>query len=51
MINSSPVAFWNYAAGSAAVVRAVNRSTLTGHDVLWNEMFGLTPSSIWPYWR
>ena len=27
-----------------------NRSSLTGRDVLWNEMFGTTPASHWPYW-
>jgi SpoIID/LytB domain protein len=37
--------------GVSAFLHAFNRSTLTGHDVLWNEMFGLTPSSIWPYWH
>jgi len=25
-------------------------SALTGTDVLWNEMFGVTPSNSWPYW-
>src|SRR2546427_2269806 len=37
--------------GVSAFLHAFNRSTLTGHDVLWNEMFGLSPSSIWPYWH
>jgi SpoIID/LytB domain protein len=37
--------------GVSAFMHAFNRSTLTGTDVLWNEMFGTTPSSNWPYWR
>ena len=37
--------------GVSAFMHAFNRSTLTGTDVLWNEMFGTTPSSSWPYWR
>jgi stage II sporulation protein D len=36
--------------GVSAFLRAFNRSSLTGHDVLWNEMFGTTPSSSWRYW-
>jgi SpoIID/LytB domain protein len=35
----------------SAFMHAFNRSTLTGADVLWNEMLGTTPSSSWPYWR
>jgi stage II sporulation protein D len=31
-------------------MHAFNATTLTGTDVLWNEMFGTTPSSTWPYW-
>lgn len=37
--------------GVSAFMHAFNRSTLTGTDVLWNEMFGTTPSSSWPYWH
>ena len=37
--------------GVSTFMHAFNRSTLTGTDVLWNEMLGLTPSSTWPYWR
>jgi hypothetical protein len=37
--------------GVTAFMHAFNRSSLTGHDVLWNEMLGTTPSSTWPYWR
>ena len=37
--------------GVSAFMHAFNRSALTGTDVLWNEMFGTTPSSSWPYWR
>ncbi len=37
--------------GVTAFLRAFNRSPLTGTDVLWNEMFGTTPSSNWPYWH
>jgi len=37
--------------GVSAFMHAFNRSTLTGTDVVWNEMFGTTPSSSWPYWR
>jgi hypothetical protein len=36
--------------GVPAFMHAFNRSSLTGTDVLWNEMFGRTPSSSWPYW-
>jgi SpoIID/LytB domain protein len=36
--------------GVSAFLHAFNRSSLTGHDVLWNEMFGTTPSSTWRYW-
>ena len=36
--------------GVSAFMHAFNRSTLTGTDVLWNEMLGTTPSSNWPYW-
>jgi stage II sporulation protein D len=36
--------------GVSAFLHAFNRSTLTGHDVLWNEMFGTTPASSWRYW-
>jgi peptidoglycan hydrolase-like amidase len=36
--------------GVSAFLRGFNRSTLTGKDVLWNEMFGLTPASTWRYW-
>jgi SpoIID/LytB domain protein len=36
--------------GVSAFIRAFNRSPLTGTDVLWNEMFGTTPSSTWRYW-
>jgi stage II sporulation protein D len=36
--------------GVSAFMHAFNRSTLTGTDVLWNEMLGTTPSSSWPYW-
>lgn len=36
--------------GVSAFIRAFNRSSLTGTDVLWNEMFGTTPASTWPYW-
>jgi peptidoglycan hydrolase-like amidase len=38
-------------AGVTAFLHAFNRSPLTGTDVLWNEMFGTTPSSNWPYWH
>ena len=37
--------------GVSAFMHAFNRSTLTGTDVLWNEMLGTTPTSTWPYWR
>ena len=37
--------------GVQAFLHAFNRSPLTGNDVLWNEMFGVTPSSSWPYWH
>ena len=36
--------------GVSAFLRAFNRSSLTGTDVLWNEMFGTTPSNTWRYW-
>ena len=36
--------------GISAFLHAFNRSPLTGTDVLWNEMFGTSPSSNWPYW-
>jgi SpoIID/LytB domain protein len=36
--------------GVMTFIRAFNRSSLTGNDVLWNEMFGTTPASSWPYW-
>ena len=36
--------------GVSAFMHAFNRSALTGTDVLWNEMFGTTPRSSWPYW-
>ena len=36
--------------GVSAFLHAFNRSTLTGTDVLWNEMFGTTPSNTWRYW-
>ena len=36
--------------GVSAFLRAFNRSSLTGTDVLWNEMFGTTPSNNWRYW-
>ena len=34
----------------SAFLHAFNRSPLTGTDVLWNEMFGTTPSTAWRYW-
>jgi peptidoglycan hydrolase-like amidase len=37
--------------GVSAFLRAFNRSPLTGKDVLWNEMFGTTPTQVWPYWH
>jgi len=37
--------------GVQAFLHAFNRSPLTGNDVFWNEMFGVTPSSSWPYWH
>ena len=37
--------------GVSAFLHAFNRSSRTGTDVLWNEMFGLTPSANWPYWH
>jgi stage II sporulation protein D len=37
--------------GVTAFMHAFNRSSLTGTDVLWNEMLGTTPSSSWPYWH
>jgi stage II sporulation protein D len=36
--------------GVSAFMHAFNRSSLTGTDVLWNEMFGTTPSNTWRYW-
>ena len=36
--------------GVSSFLHAFNRSTLTGHDVLWNEMFGTTPAQTWRYW-
>ena len=36
--------------GVSAFLHAFNRSPLTGTDVLWNEMFGTTPSNTWRYW-
>jgi SpoIID/LytB domain protein len=36
--------------GVFAFMRAFNRSSLTGTDVLWNEMFGTTPANSWRYW-
>ncbi|HET9847506.1 MAG TPA: SpoIID/LytB domain-containing protein [Candidatus Dormibacteraeota bacterium] len=36
--------------GVSAFLHAFNRSSLTGSDVLWNEMFGTTPSNTWRYW-
>ena len=36
--------------GVSAFLHAFNRSSLTGTDVLWNEMFGTTPASTWRYW-
>jgi SpoIID/LytB domain protein len=36
--------------GVSAFMHAFNRSTLTGTDVLWNEMFGSTPAQTWRYW-
>ncbi len=36
--------------GVQAFLHAFNRSPLTGNDVLWNEMFGTTPSNTWRYW-
>ncbi len=36
--------------GVGAFMRAFNDSALTGTDVLWNEMFGTTPSATWRYW-
>ena len=37
--------------GVSAFLHAFNRSSLTGTDVLWNEMFGTTPAQTWPYWH
>lgn len=37
--------------GITEFIHAFNDSSLTGTDVLWNEMFGTTPSSNWPYWH
>jgi peptidoglycan hydrolase-like amidase len=36
--------------GVSAFLHAFNRSSLTGTDVLWNEMLGTTPSNAWRYW-
>jgi hypothetical protein len=36
--------------GISPFLHAFNRSSLTGSDVLWNEMFGTTPSNTWRYW-
>jgi peptidoglycan hydrolase-like amidase len=36
--------------GVSAFMHAFNRSTLTGTDVLWNEMFGDRPAPTWKYW-
>lgn len=36
--------------GVSSFIHAFNRSSLTGTDVLWNEMFGTTPASTWRYW-
>jgi len=36
--------------GVSAFLHAFNRSSLTGTDVLWNEMFGVTPAQTWRYW-
>ena len=36
--------------GVSAFLHAFNRSSLTGTDVLWNEMFGTTPAQTWRYW-
>ncbi len=36
--------------GVQSFLHAFNRSPLTGHDVLWNEMFGTTPANAWRYW-
>jgi peptidoglycan hydrolase-like amidase len=36
--------------GVSAFLHAFNRSTLTGTDVLWNEIFGTSPSNTWRYW-
>jgi hypothetical protein len=36
--------------GVSSFLHSFNRSPLTGTDVLWNEMFGTTPSQTWPYW-
>jgi len=36
--------------GVSAFMHAFNRSSLTGTDVLWNEMLGTSPSSTWRYW-
>jgi len=35
--------------GVSSFLRAFNRSSLTGTDVLWNEMFGTTPSNCLLY--
>ncbi|HYM51527.1 MAG TPA: SpoIID/LytB domain-containing protein [Candidatus Limnocylindrales bacterium] len=36
--------------GVSAFIQAFNRSPLTGNDVLWNDMFGVTPANAWRYW-
>ena len=36
--------------GIQAFLHGFNRSSLTGNDVLWNEMFGLNPAATWRYW-
>jgi SpoIID/LytB domain protein len=36
--------------GVVTFMRVFNASSLTGQDVLWNEMFGTTPASTWRYW-
>jgi peptidoglycan hydrolase-like amidase len=36
--------------GVQAFLHGFNASSLTGKDVLWNEMFGTTPSNSWRYW-
>jgi peptidoglycan hydrolase-like amidase len=36
--------------GVTEFMHAFNRTTITGTDVLWNEMFGTTPAQSWRYW-